>query len=192
MSLYDAAGHRKYLTPEEREAFLEAAATAPREVRTFCGTLLYTGCRISEALQLTADRVDLKGGSIVFESLKKRKKGVYRPVPVPPVFLDALNMVHDLRTAQKRPDRGKKILLWDWSRGTAWTRVGEVMKAAKITGPHATPKGLRHGFGVKAVTSGIPLNMVQKWLGHAQLSTTSIYADAVGAEAKQIAARMWG
>ncbi|MEA3152395.1 MAG: integrase/recombinase XerD, partial [Gammaproteobacteria bacterium] len=28
---------------------------------------------------------------------------------------------------------------------------------------------LRHGFGVAAVTAGVPLNLVQKWLGHAQL-----------------------
>ena len=42
-----------------------------------------------------------------------------------------------------------------------------------------------------AVTTGVPLNMVQKWLGHAQLSTTAIYADAVGAEEKSIASRMW-
>ncbi len=55
-----------------------------------------------------------------------------------------------------------------------------------------SPKGLRHGFGVAAVQAGIPLNMVQKWLGHAQLSTTAIYADAVGAEEQDIAARMWG
>src|SRR4051794_32173219 len=48
------------------------------------------------------------------------------------------------------------------------------MQAAKIVGPHATPKGLRHAFGIKAVTSGVPLNMLKKWLGHAQLSTTSI------------------
>jgi site-specific recombinase XerD len=41
------------------------------------------------------------------------------------------------------------------------------------------------------VSAGIPLNMVQKWLGHAQLSTTAIYADAVGAEEQSIAARMW-
>jgi integrase/recombinase XerD len=34
--------------------------------------------------------------------------------------------------------------------------------------------------------------MVQKWLGHADLATTAIYADAVGAEAKEIAQRMWG
>jgi integrase/recombinase XerD len=51
------------------------------------------------------------------------------------------------------------------------------------------PVGLRHGFGVSA---GIPLNLVQKWLGHAQLTTTAIFADATGAEEKDIARRMWG
>jgi site-specific recombinase XerD len=66
------------------------------------------------------------------------------------------------------------------------------MAAAQIDGTQASPKGLRHGFGVAAVSAGIPLNLVQKWLGHAQLSTTAIYADAVGTEEKNIAARMWG
>ncbi len=42
----------------------------------------------------------------------------------------------------------------------------------------------------KAVTSGVSLNMVQKRLGHSQLTTTSIYADAIGPEAEQIAERM--
>ncbi len=65
------------------------------------------------------------------------------------------------------------------------------MAAAKLDGPHASPKGLRHGFDVAAVTAGIPLNLVQRWLGHAQL-TTAIYADAVGAEEKDIARRMCG
>jgi site-specific recombinase XerD len=51
---------------------------------------------------------------------------------------------------------------------------------------------LRHGFGVTAVSAGIPLNLVQKWLGHAQLTTTAIYADAVGAGEKDIVRRMWG
>jgi site-specific recombinase XerD len=66
------------------------------------------------------------------------------------------------------------------------------MVDADITGPQASPKGLRQGFGVTAVQAGIPLNLVQKWLGHAQLSTTAIYADAVGAEEQEIAERMWG
>lgn len=33
--------------------------------------------------------------------------------------------------------------------------------------------------------------MVQKWLGHAQFSTTAIYTDVVGAEEQAIAERMW-
>ena len=75
---------------------------------------------------------------------------------------------------------------------TGWRAVHAVMEAAGLDGPHASPKGLRHGFGVAAVSAGIPLNLVQKWLGHAQLTTTAIYADAVGAEEKDIARRMWG
>jgi len=34
--------------------------------------------------------------------------------------------------------------------------------------------------------------MLQKWLGHAQLSTTAIDADAVGAAEQAIANRIWG
>ena len=191
MQLYDDDGQRKYLTPGERDAFLKAAENAPREVRTFCGTLVHTGCRISEALELTGDRVDLKGGVLVLESLKKRKRGVYRAVPVPPVFLDTLNLVHHLQSVKARKDRGRRVVLWGWCRTTAWSRVCEIMKAADIIGQHATPKGLRHAFGIKGVTSQVPLNIMQKWLGHADLATTAIYADAVGAEAKQIAQRMW-
>ena len=64
--------------------------------------------------------------------------------------------------------------------------------ADRLLGAHAVPKGLQHGFGVAAVSAGIPLNLVQKWLRHAQLSTTAIYADAVGGEEQDIARRMWG
>lgn len=190
MQLHDAEGRRLYLTEAERRAFLQAAALAPREVRTFCAVLQATGCRISEALALTADRVDLAGRVIVFESLKKRRRGIYRAVPVPPELLDILDLVHGLREAQRRGQA--KALLWPWSRMTGFRRVQEVIAATGIAdGPHACPKGLRHGFGVQAVSKGIALNMVQKWLGHAQLTTTAIYANAVGEEEQSIAARMW-
>jgi integrase/recombinase XerD len=43
-----------------------------------------------------------------------------------------------------------------------------------------------------AVSAGIPLNLEQNWLGHAQLSTTAVYSNAVGAEEKDIARRMRG
>jgi integrase len=189
--LHDHHGHRKYLTPAERQDFLHAAEDALRQICTFCGTLAHTGCRISEALALTADRVDLTDGVLVFESLKKRRRGVYRAIPVPPLFLDTLASVHDLKTAHGGPDGGRGVRLWSWSRPTAWRHVCAVMSAAGIAGLHATPKGLRHGFGVQAVVSNVPLNLTQKWLGHAQLSTTAIYANAIGPEEKQIAERMW-
>jgi integrase/recombinase XerD len=32
---------------------------------------------------------------------------------------------------------------------------------------------------------------LQKWLGHAQLTITAIYANAVGEEKQSIAAQMW-
>ena len=185
MRLYDTQGHRLYLTASEREAFRMAAEKAPREVRTYCHTLLYTGCRPSEALALTAARVDFQAQAITFESKKKRRPGLYRAVPVPATLLDALDLVHGIR------DRKTKALLWTWSRKTAYTRVVEVMEKAGITGPQASPKGLRHGFGVACIEKGIPLNLVQRWLGHAQLSTTAIYADAVGEEERGIASRLW-
>lgn len=189
-TLFDRAGDRKYLTQKERELILSTAAGGAGELRTLIGVLVHTGCRISEALALTADRVDLREGVIVFESLKKRKRGVFRAVPVPPKLLDELQLVHRIRETESR--RGRKVPLWTMSRVTAWRQIKALLQEAGIgQGVAATPKGLRHGFGVAAVTAGIPLNLVQRWLGHAQLSTTAIYADAVGTEEKTIAARMW-
>jgi len=176
--LYTADGARKYVTARERDTFLREAELADRQVRTLCVTLA-----------LTADHVDLAADVLVFATLKKRQDGVYRAVPVPAALLDALDLVHGIRELQGR--RGRGLLLWPWSRMTGWRAVHAVTQAAGLDGPQASPKGLRHGFGVAAVSAGIPLNLVQKWLGHAQLTTTAIYADAVGAEEKDIARRMW-
>lgn len=150
--------------------------------------LHFTGCRISEALALTMKRVDLDGQALVFETLKKRRSGVYRAVPVPPRLLDTLDLVHGVREARK--GRGDPIL-WDWSRTTAWRHVKAVMQAAGIEGPHASPKGLRHGYGVAAISATVPLNLLSKWMGHAAIETTAIYANALGEEQRSIAGRMW-
>jgi hypothetical protein len=84
-------------------------------------------------------------------------------VPAPPALLDELARAHPLDRAGAR--------LWPWSRTTAWRLVKTVMEEAAIRSLPATPKGLRHGFGVHAVMSGIPLNLIQKWLGHADIAT---------------------
>ena len=101
--LFNSAGKRLYLTHEERLEFLAAADALPRAYRSFCYVLCHTGCRISEALALPSDRIDFKAKVIVFESLKKRKAGVYRAVPVPPALLDMLELVHDLKRSRPRP-----------------------------------------------------------------------------------------
>jgi integrase len=75
-------GKRKYLNADERARFLLAADAHDPDVRTFCGVLAFAGCRLSEALDLSADRVDLANGTLVFESLKKRRRGIFRAVPV--------------------------------------------------------------------------------------------------------------
>jgi hypothetical protein len=93
-------------------------------------TLAYTGCRLSEALALAADRVDLAAGTLVFESLKKRKSGIYRAVPIPPALLDALDLVHGGREHQAKRGRGRGDRLWPWSRMTGWRAVHAVMEAA--------------------------------------------------------------
>ena len=66
------------------------------------------------------------------------------------------------------------------------------MEAAGLEdGPHRSPKGLRHGYGLAAIASGVPLNVLQQVLGHAKMETTAIHANALGDEKKKIVARMW-
>ncbi len=192
MRLYNTDGNRLYLTMQERAAFLDTARLVRPEVRSFAETLAYTGCRISEALELVPKRVQLDAGRVVFRSLKKRREDVYRAVPVPPEYLDTLNIVHRIRDAQTSKRRGNEKL-WTWTRQHA---SSEIVKRLMITagipdGAHRTAKGLRHAYGVNAISRKIPLNMLQKWMGHADPKITAIYADAIGEEEANIAAQMW-
>lgn len=186
-SLYSAGGQRKYLTPSERSRFIATASACPRaELRTFCLLLAYTGCRISEALAVTGHAVNIAECVVAIRSLKKRKKVmVVREMPIPRKFARLIGRVHRLKNRQDSR-------LWPWSRSRAWQLVKAIMREAGIPpGIHATPKGLRHGFGLHAIYCGVPLTLVQRWLGHARLETTSIYLQAIGPEERMIASRMW-
>ena len=104
-------------------------------------------------------------------------------VPAPPALLAELATAHPLDQPA--------ALLWPWDRTAGWETVKAVMAAADITSLPASPKGLRHGFGVHAVMCGVPLNLIQKWLGHADIATTAIYTNVLGPEERDVAARMW-
>jgi integrase/recombinase XerD len=188
--LFDELGNRKYLTANERSNFITAAEAMTPAVETFCSTLAHTGARISEVLAVTPAHIDFANGTIVVESLKKRRRGIYRAIPVPEELLSRLEKVHG--TDVFITPSSRELRLWPWCRTTAWLRVKEVMQTADIRGAAAMPKGLRHAFGVEGVTEArIPLNIIQRWLGHSRIETTVIYTNAVGSEERELARRMW-
>jgi len=74
---------------------------------------------------------------------------------------------------------------------TAYRWVHDIMTEANLFGIKATPKGLRHGFAIGCLEKDIPLPVVSKWMGHAQLKTTAIYAEFVLSTQYKFAARRW-
>ena len=179
---------RKYLTAEERERFFRAAVRTPKpEHQTFALTVAHSGARLSEVLALRPADIDLDASAIRIRTLKRRAEH-WREVPLPAETLRALELVHGLRSV--RPARAGEPL-WPWSRATGHRRIVAVMEAAGISGPQACPKGLRHAFGVAAVTAGVPLPTIAAILGHADISTTAIYTTATGVEARAFLSRMW-
>ena len=65
------------------------------------------------------------------------------------------------------------------------------MREAGLAENLCKPKALRHAFAVEAGQKGIPLNIVQRWLGHARIETTAIYANAIGDEERNLARKAW-
>jgi integrase len=43
---------------------------------------------------------------------------------------------------------------------------------------------LRHTFGTRMAASGVPLRMIQHWMGHADFKTTQIYAHSQPSDAE--------
>ncbi|MHC2585417.1 tyrosine-type recombinase/integrase [Bradyrhizobium diazoefficiens] len=189
-SLFERAGGRKYLNAVERRRFAKAAASAKTDIRLFCLALSLSGGRISEVLALTPRTIDLDACTVTIHTLKRRKSGVVRQVPVPHWLIRDLDRAFDIRQRQRDPLEATRRL-WRWSRTTAWRRVKEIMAMAEITQTAAMPKGLRHGFGVNAIANLVPQNLVQRWLGHASPKTTAIYCDVCGSDERDLAARMW-
>jgi integrase len=176
-SLLTPTGHRKYLNATERQRFVCAANDRPDKERLLCLTLLWTGGRLSEVLALLPGHVLPDEGVVIFRTLKKRDQYVHRHIPVTLPLLKELSIGSDA--------------IFPWARTQAWTIIKSVMREACISGPQASPRGLRHSFAVHAVTSGVPLHLIQRWLGHARLETTAIYSQALGPEERQIAKLMW-
>jgi len=181
-SAYDVDGRRKYLNRSEGKKFLELAIQLPKAKALFCLTIYYTGCRITEALNLEGRNLDSAMKAALIRSLKKRDKKHIRRIPIPEFLAQELMAI---------APSGKDQRLWRFSRTTGWRIIKGVMKNANISGLHATTKGLRHGFGVRGVLGHIPINLIQNWLGHADVATTIIYLDVQDEEERELMERMW-
>ena len=162
--------------------FLAATNSTDPATRAFCHLLAHAGCRISEALAITPQHIDREAKRVIFRTLKRRKI-TFRAVPVSDALMKEL-----LHLAAPLGDEDR---LWPWARQTAWRKVKAAMDAARIDGAMAMPKGLRHAYGIRAASSNVPPNLIQRWLGHASPDTTALYLDAVGNEERMFAKRMW-
>ena len=187
--LFNTSGFRLYLNASERQQLERTCHQAGDPLAsTFGLMLLNTGCRLSEAAALTASTIDLQTDEVVFRTLKRRKPH-FRSVPLSPTMMTQLKLVHTL--SQRQQDQQDQKQLWPYSRTTAWRRIKTLMDQAGIEGPQASPKGLRHGFGIACIERNIPITIVQKWLGHASLTTTAMYLQVVGPEERAFASRLW-
>lgn len=139
--------------------------------------LLYsTGSRISEAVGLDLDDIDVRDRSV----LLRGKGGKQRLVPVGRPAVAAL----DAYLVRGRPGlagrgRGTAAVFLNarggrLSRQSAWQVLQDAAERAGITAK-VSPHTLRHSFATHLLDGGADVRVVQELLGHASVSTTQIY-----------------
>jgi len=195
MRIVDGNGQRLYLNLSERKRFIKSSRDEVHENRMFCHILHDTGCRLSEAIELTPDRIMIETKEIQFRSLKKRKYDMrgnlklpeYRTVPVTENLIELLDLTFNLKIL-KNNEKTINKQLFTKTRNTYWRIVKGVMKRAGIKGKMAVPKGLRHGFAIALLVGEkpAPIHIVSQVLGHSNVSTTEIYLQAIGEEKRQL------
>ncbi|MER5624540.1 tyrosine recombinase [Streptosporangium sp. NPDC005286] len=140
--------------------------------------LLYgTGARISEAVGLTVDDVEL--GAEAQRVRLRGKGGRTRLVPLGDFAGEALGAY--LTRARPRiasHGRGTSGLFLN-ARGGRLTRQGawEVLQGAAERGglEGVSPHMLRHSFATHLLDGGVDVRVVQELLGHASVTTTQVY-----------------
>lgn len=128
-SLFGHSSNRKYLNAAERRRFLGSTQQLPPPEHLFCQVLAWSGGRISEVLALTPAAIDIESGVASLTTLKRRRRGIVRQVPLPPDLLTNLDRLFGLGASQRDPELAG-ARLWAWSRTTAWRRVKDVMAMA--------------------------------------------------------------
>lgn len=152
--------------------------------------LLYaTGARVSEAVSLSADDLDLDGDVPVVRLFGKGRKE--RIVPVGSFAVDALDAYRvRARPALAARGRGSTAFFLNsrggaLSRQSAWTAIRRAAEAAQL-GERVSPHTLRHSFATHLLEGGASVREVQELLGHASVATTQIYTQVTAAALREV------
>jgi len=171
----------EYLTEAEKRRFLKELhdRTSPlaRRDRVIFELFLGTGIRLSELVSIDIDDVDLDG-----KHIRIIGKGGVPQVKFLKTSLRAL--LREYLKERKRNTSGDCRALFASSRGTRLCarqvaqRLNAWLDKAGIE-KHISPHGLRHTFATHLYASTSDLLVVQRALGHRNISTTEIYTHLV-------------
>jgi integrase/recombinase XerD len=170
----------KAITVSEVEAILDAAGAegTPRALRdrALLEVLYATGARISEAVGLDVDDLDVDTASV----LLRGKGGKQRIVPVGRLAISAVEayLVRG-RPALVAAGLGGPALFVNHrggrlTRQSAWTILAAAVDRSGVTAA-VSPHTLRHSFATHLLDGGADVRVVQELLGHASVTTTQIY-----------------
>ena len=155
--------------------------------RAMLETLYATGLRVSELVGLTLSQVALDMG--VVRVLGKGSKE--RLVPLGEEAIDSLKRY----LAQARPDlagAGKSDAVFltthhtPMTRQAFWLLIKRHAVRAGIPAAALSPHVLRHAFATHLLNHGADLRVVQLLLGHADITTTTIYTHVARERLKQL------
>lgn len=151
------------------------------ELRVIIGLALFAGLRASEVLGLTWENVDLEKDKlhikqVAKEGIIRKSTKSYKPRALS-ITSSLKPLLEDLRQLHDKVGREKGLLLSsDGIRPYNQIQMmfGRMRKQAGIEagrGYHV----LRHTFATRASEKNIDLTTIQKWLGHASITTTMEY-----------------
>jgi len=170
----------KAIAVTEVERLLDAAdlggTAAGLRDRALLEVLYGSGARISEAVGLDVDDLDLTRGLVRLRG----KGGKERIVPIggPAVAAVEAYLVR-VRPDLARRGRGTPAVFCNLrggrlSRQSAWAVLQVAAERAGLAA-HVSPHTLRHSFATHLLEGGADVRVVQELLGHASVTTTQIY-----------------
>ena len=164
-----------------RDEVWRVLATVHTPAYRVCLTTIYScGLRLREALDLHVDQVD--GGRLLLH-IRRGKGGIDRRVPVPRALLTLLraywrthrNPVWMFPAPRRRPPRPVSDPGVGPIEATVLQRAfGQAVRQSGVV-KRAHVHTLRHSYATHLLEAGVPLAIIQEYLGHSCPSTTAIY-----------------